>query len=102
MLPRANRLPKQDIARVTRYGFRIVGKDMAFLYKKTTMRPRFAFVVSTKVDKRASARNRMRRVLSESIRLELNRIAPCDGVFVIKKPFIRPGAVAFLQQAGLL
>ena len=29
---------------------------------------RFAFVVSTKVDKRAVVRNRMRRVMSESVR----------------------------------
>ncbi len=50
-------------------------------------KPRFAFIVSTKIDKRATVRNRMRRVLSESVRHLLPTIAPIDGIFIAKKNF---------------
>ena len=102
MLPRANRLPKQDITQVSRYGYRVVGKDMVLLYKKTTLAPRFAFVVSTKVDKRATARNRMRRIVSESVRHLLPRLTPCDGVFIIKKIITEPAVVELLTKAHLV
>lgn len=58
---------------------------MVFLYTITTREPRFSFVVSAKIDKRATARNRMRRMLSESVRHMLPKIASCDGVFIVKK-----------------
>lgn len=47
---------------------------------------RFAFVVPASVDKRAVVRNRMRRLVRESVRLALSVIAPGrDGVFLIRK-----------------
>ncbi len=109
MLPRANRLPKQDITEVTRYGSRVVGKDMVFLYKKTTGAPRFSLVVSTKVDKRATGRNRMRRIVSESVRHMLPKMGACDGVFIVKKNIagmsqsdVAPAVVELLTKAHLL
>ncbi|KKW10896.1 MAG: Ribonuclease P protein component [Candidatus Gottesmanbacteria bacterium GW2011_GWB1_49_7] len=102
MLPSIHRLPKQEIPGVLRYGARVTDENIVLRYKKTKQTPRFAFVVSTKVDKRATARNRMRRVLSESVRLVIDGIAPCDGVFTVKKPFQESGAVALLQQARLV
>lgn len=57
------------------------------IYRKTTGAPRFAFIVSTKIDKRATARNRMRRTMSESVRHVMNTIPPIDGIFIAKKNF---------------
>ena len=57
------------------------------VYKKTTGVPRFSFIVSTKIDKRATRRNRMRRVMSESVRHIINTIPPMDGIFIAKKNF---------------
>lgn len=50
-------------------------------------KPRFAFIVSTKIDKRATARNRMRRIMSESVRHLISTIQPIDGIFIAKKNF---------------
>lgn len=68
-----------------RYGVRVMGDGLVLRYKKTTGLPRFAFVVSVKIDKRATQRNRMRRILSESVRHLLPRLAGGDGIFVVRK-----------------
>jgi ribonuclease P protein component len=57
------------------------------VYKKTSGTPRFTFIVSTKIDKRATARNRMRRTMSESVRHLLPAIQSIDGIFMAKKNF---------------
>ena len=57
------------------------------MYKKTIDVPRFAFIVSTKIDKRATQRNRMRRTMSESVRHLLPHLSPIDGIFLAKKNF---------------
>ena len=68
-----------------RGGLQVTSDAVALRYQKTSEVPRFAFVVPTKVDKRATQRNRMRRILSESVRLLLPDIAGTDGVFIIRK-----------------
>lgn len=85
MLPSSNRLPKQDISRVMRSGVRVTGNSIVLLYKKTTGSSRFAFIVSTKVDKRATVRNRIRRIVSESVRHLLPRIPSTDGIVIVHK-----------------
>ncbi len=79
MLPQSNRLPSYTIRDVMCRGRRIVGNGFTLIIDVRIPSSqlercgkdkscRFAFVVSTKVDKRAIVRNRMRRVMSESIR----------------------------------
>lgn len=47
---------------------------------------RFSFIVSTKIDKRATHRNRIRRLLSEAVRLHIDEIkSGLDCVFIAKK-----------------
>lgn len=53
----------------------------------TSAAPRFAFVVSTSVDKRATKRNRMKRLLRESVQKKLEEVGPIDGVFVVRQKF---------------
>lgn len=96
MLLTNNRLPKEEIANVMRRGIHRRNDFIELIYKTNTdprMREddkntsRFCFIVSTKIDKRATQRNRMRRTMSESVRHLLPHIQPIDGIFVVKKNF---------------
>ena len=50
---------------------------------------RFGFIISKKVDKRAVIRNRIKRQLSEIIRLQCDRIKPgFDVIILVKKPIL--------------
>lgn len=87
MLPKPNRLPSPDIRRVMRTGRR-VNTNGAQLVVAPSALPvsRFAFVVPVGIDKRAVVRNCVRRVLRESVRLILPKLAPgWDGVFFVRK-----------------
>ncbi len=100
MLSAANRLPKEEISRILRNGARVRSDIIEFIYRKTDNRtrfvpqsgtplakPRFAFIVSKKIDTRATARNRMRRTMSESVRHIVSTIKPVDGICIAKKNF---------------
>lgn len=90
MLPHSHRLPASEIPRVMKFGKRLSAQGITLAYTKERQEtinnkqlPRFSFIVSTKVNKRAVVRNRMRRILSESVRHLMNRIAlDIDGVFI--------------------
>lgn len=67
-----HRLPISDIEKTMRYGTVSHASHLFFRIKKNTTKPpknRFAFVVSTKVDKRAVIRNSIRRKLKEGVRV---------------------------------
>lgn len=66
MLPKSLRLPALEIPRVMKTGKRVVKNGVTLVYRTSSM-SRFAYIVSTKVDKRAVVRNRLKRLLSESI-----------------------------------
>ena len=87
MLPAANRLPKEEISRVLRRGTHVRSDRIDLIYRKTAGISRFAFIVSKKIDIRATARNRMRRTMSESVRHILGTIKPIDGICIAKKNF---------------
>lgn len=103
MLPRSHRLPSPEISLLMRSGKRISRNGITLLYRIDSRNlglhtaedsgnrkgPRFAFIVSTKVDKRAVVRNRIRRLMSESVRHQLDNIASdTDGVFIGSKSLI--------------
>ncbi len=85
MLPSSHRLPKEAIDGVVRYGARVTTDALTLRYKKKTGAARFAFIVSTKVDKRATQRNRIRRTVSESVGHLLTKISPLDGTITIRR-----------------
>lgn len=67
-------------------GRRVSGDVFDFRYRETDAPlPRFAVVVPARVDKRATARNRMKRLVHESLAGLLPRLKPVDGIFVVKK-----------------
>ena len=69
MLPKQNRLPSPEIKFVMRVGRRVTTPELVCIWNANkTTQARFAFIVSTKVDKRATMRHRIKRVLGESVR----------------------------------
>lgn len=85
MFKRANRLAKdKDIKRVFGKGRGLFTPLFSLKYIKTAGVPRFAIVISTKVSKKATVRNRLRRILRERIRKELGRIQAADYAIVLK------------------
>lgn len=99
MLPSEYRIPRQEIALLLRRGLRVRGDGAELVYSiQNTVygipTPRFSFIVSTKVDKRATARNRIRRLMSEAVRLYLKTqndsgqarmTDDIDGIFVARR-----------------
>ena len=85
MLPSTHRLPKEVVSDVLRFGARKDTGEFTLRYKKTSDSPRFAIVVSTKVDKRATQRNRIRRIISESLARLLSVARQGDYVVVVRK-----------------
>jgi len=89
MLPKIYRLPASQFQSVFRTGKRIHVDDLTYVIQKTTEKvSRFAFVVSKKVAKRAVDRNRIKRMLRESIHNLLPSIQPgYDIIFMVKNNF---------------
>lgn len=85
MLPRKNRLKKKkDFERIFKEG---KGAREDFLFLKLVKNNfgfnRFAFVVGKNVSKKAIIRNRLKRRISETVRLKLKSLKPgIDGVFI--------------------
>ena len=71
---------------------------------------RFAFIVSKKIDKRASKRNRFKRLLREAIRLNLTKIKPGYNIILLAKKLGRINQLMqtkielgkSLKEAGLI
>ncbi len=85
MLSSYNRLPSVEIPPLLRGGTRIRGTCIDLIYQKKQTHPRFAVIVSAKVDKRAAKRNRMKRLIREAIQQLLPFIKEqTSGVFVVR------------------
>lgn len=56
-----------------------------FVFRRTDKGKRFAFIVSTRVDKRATVRNRVKRLLREAVGAHIaHMVEGIDGVLVAK------------------
>jgi len=93
MLPKKYRLKKSgDIKSVLKLG-RIVREGFLILKARENnlSSSRFAFLISLKVSKKATVRNRLRRKLSEFIRLNLSDIerncSSFDAVLIVASDF---------------
>jgi len=88
MLPRSHRLTRnRDIVGVLRRGERRRVPPLELRVGRPSPKARFAFVISTKVSKRAVVRNRIRRRLRAVIAAKLAVLPARDYVIVVN-----PGA----------
>jgi len=92
MLPKENRLiDDYDFRRVKRLGksYHCPLFKLTVAPQKISAAPRFGFVISTKIDKRATVRNRINRLLRQAIRERLGKISEgLDLVFVVRPKII--------------
>lgn len=92
VLPKQYRLHDyREIEKVKKEGKFLPSPLFGFLLLEKLSQPvsRFSFIVSTKISKKAVERNRIKRVLSETVRNLLPKIKPgFDGVFLAKKSLI--------------
>jgi ribonuclease P protein component len=92
MLPKKNRLPLRSKIKYLRQNGRLVqGPFFGLLYLLDSQQhsPMFAFIVSNKIDSRASGRNKIRRLLSEAIYSNIESVNPhLQAVFLTKKALV--------------
>lgn len=90
MLPRTHRLSKKDNLKYTLNKGKKINTDLFITkYKKNYLTyPRFAVILSSKVTKKTTVRNKIRRQIYESIRLYLKnnkKTAPYDIGIICKR-----------------
>lgn len=111
MLSIKHRLAKTtDIAAVNKHGRRFFNN--LFVIKHLPVKTdivRFAFVVSTKVSKKAVIRNRIRRVLREQVRAYQKDFKPGDYIVIVNikavplsNSELRENFQQFLKKVNLL
>ncbi|MCX6724556.1 MAG: ribonuclease P protein component [Candidatus Shapirobacteria bacterium] len=109
MLPKQHRLPlRTELRRVKKEGRFFQGKLFGLLISHQPLAmshqlSRFAFIISTKVHKKAVRRNHARRLLSEAIKEFLPQIKPgFNVVFLAKKSLIEADFNEIKQEVALL
>lgn len=96
MLARKFRLAdRNDFGRVEKEGkiFQSKSFGLAYLYRNDGKPARFGFVISTRIAKEATKRNKAKRMLAESVRPSLERIKNSfDIVFLAKQTILKKSA----------
>lgn len=92
MLPKENRLTDDyDFRRVKRLGksYHCPLFKFSFAPQKVSGLSRFGFVISKKIDKRAVVRNKIKRLLRQAVRENLEKIPEgFDIVFVVRPSIV--------------
>jgi ribonuclease P protein component len=111
VLPKKNRLSDQDFAVVKKEGKKVIGPLFGLLIKRDGgNETRFGFIVSKKIDKRATVRNKIKRQLDQALFPFLSQIKPgVKVVFLARRSLInqaftriRSEMVRMLKKGGLL
>ncbi len=79
------------MGKVKKEGKLIPGRSFSLLVKKRDDEnfPRFAFIISKRIHKRATKRNHARRLLVEAVRAFLPKVKPgFDFVFLVKREIV--------------
>lgn len=86
MLKKINRLSKiKDFNEVKENGVMYHLPLFSLLVLKSDGEKRFGFVISKKISKRAVDRNKIKRLLAESVRVNLDKFKNIKAVFLVKK-----------------
>ena len=112
MLPKLNRIrKKKDFEAIFKKGKGFKNRFLALkIVKNNLPESRFGFVISKKVSKKAVIRNKIRRRISEAIRLDLEKIKKGSDVVLVAYPGIEKNTFSettelvknILKKAGLL
>lgn len=105
MLPKQHRLPLRiELRRVKKEGRLFQGKLFGLLLAPSPKaQTRFAFIISTKVHKKAVKRNRAKRLLAAALRELLPQMkSGSDGVFLAKKSLVEADFKQIKQEVILL
>ncbi len=91
MLPKKYRLTKEnDFKIIVKQGKSFFIKELGIKYFKNNLDySRFGFIVSTKIDKRATVRNKIKRRLREIVYQNLSKIKPGFDILILTKPEIK-------------
>jgi len=89
MFPKPNRLPSESFRHIFKTGKRVRGEDVLLIISHNALPiSRFAVQVGVKIAKRAVKRNRMKRLIRESIRHLIPTIKPgLDSIIIAQKNF---------------
>jgi len=101
MLPRTNRLQKtKDIKKVFKRG-KEVKEDLLILrtVKNNLDNSRFGFIVSQKVSKRASLRNKVKRRLRDLVKGKLKKIKTGKDYLLIALPGLETKSFKDIKEA---
>ena len=109
MLPKPNRLPTSKFLNVLKRGRRINVPEMSVVYEKQDNNSRFGFVVSAKVSPKAVTRNRVKRLMRESVQHLLGRVVKGYDYVLIARSGIQNSSqkevekeiISLLQKAHL-
>lgn len=86
MLPKKYRLQANEIELIKKRGFLMKSKSFSILVSDATEQPtRFAFIVSTKISKLATKRNKIKRTLSSSVERIYDKIKPNKCIIFLAK-----------------
>lgn len=88
MLPKENRLKKSvDFDKVYKKGQFFGTRQISFKYLENNLPvTRVGFVVGTKVDKKSTGRNLLKRRMREVVRLNLDKLKTGYDVVILAKP----------------
>ena len=88
MLSKKLKLDPKEIPTIARKGKRLAGEyfDIKVWWDNALENPQFAISISTKVDKRATVRNRIKRTMREAIKLNIQNFRPGKYLILIKSP----------------
>ena len=107
MLPKQHRLPlRTEFKRIKKEGKLFQGRLFSLLVASGKPRQkagRFAFIVSKKIHKNAVERNKIRRLLIESVRFLLPKIkSNTNTVFLAKKSLIDKDFFQIKEETGIM
>ncbi|MFZ5534696.1 MAG: ribonuclease P protein component [Patescibacteria group bacterium] len=102
MLPQSLRVPSRLILPLLRRGKKIREGSLELVFERTSAKSAFACIVPVKVDKRATKRNRMKRLVREAVALLLPEITvDFIGIIVVrgKIPDMQQEVVSLVRNA---
>lgn len=85
MLAKKHRLSKQaEVKQTTARGRSFFNPFFVLKIAKNDTTPRVTVIASTKVSKKAVVRNRLKRIIRDTVRKNINRMKPGDYAFIVK------------------